>query len=71
VKFSVLTRSQSGGKFEISDKLGGEPKAVAEISPTENWTEFSVPLDMGEGVSPLFLKFIGENAELKEIGFTK
>ena len=69
VKFSVLTRSESGGKFEVSDKFGSEPKAVIEISPTEKWTEFSVPLDMGERVSPLFLKFIGVNAELKEIKF--
>lgn len=71
VKFSVLTRSESGGKFEVSDKIGGEPKAVIEISPTESWTEFSVPLDMGEKVSPLFLKFIGVNAELKEICFAE
>ena len=71
VKFSVLARSQSGGKFEVSDKLGGAAKAVVEISPTESWKEFSVPLDMGEGVFPLFLKFIGENAELKEISFAK
>ena len=71
VKFSVLTRSESGGKFEVSDKFGSEPKAVIEISPTESWTEFSVPLDMGEKVSPLFLKFIGVNAELKEICFAE
>ena len=54
IKFSVLARSQSGGKFEVSDKLGGALKAVVEISPTESWKEFSVPLDVGEGFSPVF-----------------
>lgn len=69
VKFSVTARSESGGKFEISDELNGAPKAVLEISPATDWTEFSVPLDMGTEVKPLFLKFIGKDAELKEIAF--
>ncbi len=69
VKFSVTARSESGGKFEISDELNGAPKAVLEISPAKDWTEFSVPLDMGTGAKPLFLKFIGKDAELKEIAF--
>lgn len=71
VKFSVLVRSESGGKFEVSDKLGGAPKAVIELSPSKDWTEFSAPLDMGEGDKPLFLKFVGKDAELKEIAFDK
>lgn len=69
VTFSVTARSANGGSFEVSDKLGGEPKAVIKISPTEEWESFSAVLDMGKGVYPLFLKFIGENAELKEIAF--
>lgn len=69
VTFSVTARSANGGSFEVSDKLNGEPKAVIEISPSEEWKSFSVYLDMGTGVYPLFLKFIGENAELKEIAF--
>lgn len=69
VTFSVTARSANGGSFEVSDKLGGEPKAVIKISPAEEWKSFSAVLDMGKGVYPLFLKFIGENAELKEIAF--
>lgn len=69
VIFSVTARSANGGSFEVSDKLGGEPKAVIKISPAEEWKSFSAVLDMGKGVYPLFLKFIGENAELKEIAF--
>lgn len=69
VTFSVTARSANGGSFEVLDKLGGEPKAVIKISPTEEWESFSAVLDMGKGVYPLFLKFIGENAELKEIAF--
>lgn len=69
VTFSVTARSANGGSFEVSDKLGGEPKAVIKISPAEEWKSFSAVLDMGNGVCPLFLKFIGENAELKEIAF--
>lgn len=71
VTFSVTVRSAAGGSFEVSDKLGGEPKAVVKISPSEDWQSFSAVLDMGNGVFPLFLKFIGENAELKEISFAK
>ncbi|MDE5991570.1 MAG: family 43 glycosylhydrolase [Oscillospiraceae bacterium] len=69
VNFTVTARSAKGGSFEVSDELNGAPKAVIEISASEEWTEFSAALDMGKGVSPLFLKFKGENAELKEIAF--
>ncbi|MCM1328911.1 MAG: family 43 glycosylhydrolase [Ruminococcus sp.] len=69
VNFSVRARSKSGGRFEISDKIGGTPKAVVEISPSSEWREFSVPLDMGRGVLPVFLRFVGESAELVGIGF--
>lgn len=69
VNFTVTARSANGGSFEVSDELNGAPKAVVEISPSKEWTEFSAALDMGKGVSPLFLKFKGESAELKEIAF--
>ena len=69
VNFTATARSAKGGSFEISDRLDGAPKAVVKISPSEEWTDFSAVLDMGKGVSPLFLKFKGENAELKEIAF--
>lgn len=69
VNFTVTARSAKGGSFEVSDELNGAPKAVVELSPSEEWTEFSAALDMGKGVSPLFLKFKGESAELKEIAF--
>lgn len=69
VDLTVKTCSESGGKFEISDSIGGDAKAVIDISPSKDWTEHSVMLDMGTGVSALYLKFIGENAELKEIKF--
>ena len=69
VNFTVTARSAKGGSFEISDRLDGAPKAVVKVSPSEKWTDFSAVLDMGKGVSPLFLKFKGENAELKEIAF--
>ena len=69
VNFTVTARSAKGGSFEISDRLDGAPKAVVKISPSEEWTDFSAVLDMGKGVSPLFLKFKGENAELKEMAF--
>lgn len=71
VKFSVTARSESGGKFEVSDKLGGEAKAVIEIPQTGNWETFSAEIDFGKGAYPIFLKFIGEISELKEIGFAK
>lgn len=71
VNFYVTVRSESGGRFEVSDKFGDDPKTVVEFPQTDKWETFSVPLDMGKGISPLFLKFIGENAELKEIGFEK
>ena len=71
VNFTVTARSAKGGSFEVSDELNGAPKAVVEISPSEEWTEFSAALDMEKGVSPLFLKFKGENAELKEIAFAE
>ena len=69
VNFTVTARSAMGGSFEVSDELGGAPKAIVEVSPSEEWTEFSAVLDMGKGVSPLFLKFKGEGAELKVIAF--
>ena len=69
VNFTVTARSAKGGSFGVSDEFGGAPKAVVEISSSEEWTEFSAALDMGKGVSPLFLKFKGESAELKEIAF--
>ena len=71
VNFSVTARSAKGGSFEVSDELNGAPKAVVEISPSEEWTEFSAALDMGKGVSPLFLRFKGKSAELKEIAFAE
>lgn len=53
----------------MSDSIGSTPKAVVEIAPTKEWTAFSAPLDMGTGVKPLFLKFIGADAELKDFSF--
>lgn len=70
VKFTVTVRSESGGMFEISDSINGEAKAAIEFPPARKWEDHSVILNMDWGVKPLFLKFFGKNAELKEIAFS-
>ncbi len=72
VKLTLRLRSTGDGRFDVMKEIGGEAIASVKISAAEDWTDFSVDLDMGAGVYPLYLKYSGDGeAELKEIAFCR
>lgn len=57
---SVKMRGNARGTILVSTKVGGDPVAKIEIKAETEWSEFSAPLNVADGVHALFFTFDGD-----------
>ena len=58
-KITIRTRAYFHGKFQIMTKWDGEPFAEISCESTNIWWDYSADVAVPDGVSALYLKYVG------------
>lgn len=61
-EISVKVRGNGNGLFLVSTELGGRPVAEVKVEPQSDWSVFTAPMNIEEGVKPLYFTYIGEGS---------
>ena len=59
---TVTIRGNAKGCFVVRDGRGGPVVSCIPVSPSQDWTAFSAPLNIGEGKKALYFTYEGEGA---------
>lgn len=67
---SITAKCTANGSFSVLTAPDSEQAAEIILSPTDDWKEYTVPVNISNGVHPIYLIYSGDGeAELKEISF--
>ena len=70
VTLQLKVKTKGAGSVTISQNLEGEPLATIAIPKSEEWTLVTAKVPFAQGVTPLYLKYYGEeDMSLLEIAF--
>ena len=58
-RITIRTRAYFHGKFQIMTKWDGEPIAEIKCEGTNIWWDYSADVTLSDGVSALYLKYVG------------
>lgn len=69
-KIKIMVRGYADGLFEVKTSPDGEVLAKIPVEYRNQWQEYTVSVDMPDGVYPLFLTYRGNGtAQLKSVEF--
>ena len=69
-EIGVTAKCSGTAYFNVYNELGGNIVSKIKIDLTENWTKFSAPINLPDGIYPVYLVYSGSGeAKLKEISF--
>ena len=61
-EISVKVRGNGSGMFLISTELDGQPAGEIKVSAKSDWSIFTAPVKIEEGVKPLYFTYKGEGS---------
>jgi hypothetical protein len=61
-EISVKVRGTGNGIFLVSTELGGKPVAEVKVSAQSDWSTFTAPMKIEEGIKPLYFTYKGEGS---------
>ncbi|OOM70024.1 xylosidase/arabinosidase [Clostridium puniceum] len=61
-EISVKVRGNGNGVFLISTELGGQPISEVKVSAQSDWSTFTAPMKIEEGIKPLYFTYKGEGS---------
>ncbi|MBP5166590.1 MAG: family 43 glycosylhydrolase [Oscillospiraceae bacterium] len=63
-RVTVRTRGYAGGRFEVRTSLDGEALGEIALSFRNRWTSFGAPIEIADGVHPLYFTYRGPGSAM-------